>query len=246
MNPLIPLALLLVLAGCAAPVAPTLSSPSSQPLRPWQKPYSVYGVRYQPLLDHQGFTQSGVASWYGADFHGKKTSNGEIYDMYDKTAAHKVLPLGVHVRVRNLDNGLATVVRVNDRGPFVKKRIIDLSYAVAKELGVVGPGTARVQLEALGYPVQEAGVTVYRQIPPPVKGSFAVQLASFGERENALRLSDQLQTRFGGSRVKEAVVNNRRFYRVWAGQFDTLEEAHRGRVELAQGGYGEGTVVALD
>ena len=98
-----------------------------------------YNVCYTKLLR---FVEEGVASWYGEDFHGKLTSNGEVYDMYAMTAAHKTLPLGVYVRVTNKQNGQSAVVRVNDRGPFVDTRIIDLSYAAAKQLGVVGPGTA--------------------------------------------------------------------------------------------------------
>ena len=97
-----------------------------------QKPYTVLGKRYEPLQTHERFTQTGIASWYGKDFHGKRTSNGEVYDMHAMTAAHKTLPLGVYVRVHNNKNGRETVVRENDRGPFVKGRIIDVSYAAAK------------------------------------------------------------------------------------------------------------------
>jgi len=96
-----------------------------------------------------GGAETGVASWYGPDFHGKLTSNKEIYDMYDMTAAHRILPFGTVVMVTNLDNGRTATVRINDRGPFVGDRIIDLSYATARVLDMVGPGTARVRLEVL-------------------------------------------------------------------------------------------------
>ena len=145
--------LLLLTASCGSPAYRTrvVDTPGNASLKGHQKAYEVNGERYHPLRDHAGFTEEGLASWYGSDFHGKRTSNGELYDMYAQTAAHKTLPLGVSVRVTNTANGRSTVVRVNDRGPFVRGRIIDLSYTAAKELGVVGPGTAPVRVEALGY-----------------------------------------------------------------------------------------------
>ena len=105
---------------------------------PTFKAYVVNGIRYYPLPDSEGFRQSGKASWYGAKFHGRPTSSGEIYDMYKVSAAHKTLPLGTHVKVLNLSNNRKIVVRINDRGPFVKGRIIDLSYAGEKEIGLIG------------------------------------------------------------------------------------------------------------
>ena len=109
------------------------------------KTYTVRGKTYRPYLSADGYREDGVASWYGRDFHGKTTANGERYNMYAMTAAHKLLPLGTKVRVTHLRNGKSIVVRVNDRGPFVGDRIIDLSYASAKELGMIGTGTARVR-----------------------------------------------------------------------------------------------------
>jgi len=253
--------LVVLLAGCAPQsVRPPALKPSSPPPpgsqspvdasgkpRPWQRPYSVFGEQYQPLQSHEGFVETGVASWYGSDFHGKKTSNGEIYNMHDMTAAHKLLPLGVFVKVTNLDNGRETLVRVNDRGPFVKKRIIDLSYAAADSLGVVGPGTAKVRVEALGYQVRdEAGRIRYSAPERYDAGPFAVQVGSFGVRENALRLSHELKGRYGRSDIQEARIDNRTFYRVRAGHYGSLEDAERGREDIARAGYGDGLVVALD
>ena len=135
--------LTLLLSACGGGYSSRIiETPQTPGLKPWQKPYEVNGQLYTPLADHTGFAQEGTASWYGPNFHGKLTSNGEVYNMYSMTAAHKTLPLGVYVRVHNLANGRQAVVRINDRGPFVKGRIIDLSYAAAKDLGVVGPGTA--------------------------------------------------------------------------------------------------------
>ena len=111
--------------------------------------YVVMGQRYYVMDSARGFTQRGIASWYGEPFHGRRTSSGETYNMHAMTAAHKTLPLPVHVRVRNLSNGKSIVVKVNDRGPFLHNRIIDLSYAAAKKLDMVGAGTAEVEIVAL-------------------------------------------------------------------------------------------------
>jgi rare lipoprotein A len=108
-----------------------------------------FGERYKVLQSSNGFREKGLASWYGIDFHGRDTSSGEVYDMYEMTAAHKTLPLPTYVRVSNLDNGRSSIVKVNDRGPFIEGRIIDLSYAAAYRLGITGPGTANVEIIAL-------------------------------------------------------------------------------------------------
>jgi rare lipoprotein A len=111
--------------------------------------YEVFGVRYRVLDSAEGYDETGVASWYGREFHGRSTSSGEPYDMNGMTAAHRTLPLPTYVEVTNLENGRVAVVRVNDRGPFHDDRLIDLSYAAALELGIVGSGTARVRVRAL-------------------------------------------------------------------------------------------------
>jgi len=111
--------------------------------------YEEFGESYVILESSDGFSEIGIASWYGIEFQGRNTSSGEVYDMYQLTAAHKTLPLPTYVRVDNLDNGQSLVVKVNDRGPFIDGRIIDLSYAAAYRLGVTGPGTANVEITAL-------------------------------------------------------------------------------------------------
>ena len=113
------------------------------------KPYRVFKKMYYPLQESDNYNQRGIASWYGKKFHGKKTSNGETYDMYAMTAAHKTLPLPSYVRVRNLNNGHTVIVRVNDRGPFLENRLIDLSYAAAARLGIIGGGTGIVEVISL-------------------------------------------------------------------------------------------------
>ena len=115
------------------------------------RPYSVFGITYYPFVAKIGDDFDGIASWYGPDFHSKKTSNGEIYDMYDMTAAHKTLPMNTVVQVENLENGKTIIVRINDRGPFVKGRIIDLSNKAAHEIDMVRRGTAKVKVSVLGY-----------------------------------------------------------------------------------------------
>ena len=120
--------------------------------------YEVDGKEYHVLDTSRGYKQRGIASWYGQAFHGRRTSSGEPYDMYQMTAAHKTLPLPTYVQVTNLENGHTVVLRVNDRGPFVEERIIDVSYVAAQRLGMVGSGTARVEVVALDPPARDPGV----------------------------------------------------------------------------------------
>jgi len=133
-----------------------------------KSPYTVLGKTYHVMDNPSGFTQSGNASWYGLKFHGHATSNGETYDMYGMTAAHKTLPIPTYVRVTNVENGLSTVVRVNDRGPFHDDRIIDLSYAAATKLNYTNKGTAKVKIEVLD-PGQNYQVAEAKNKPAPVQ-----------------------------------------------------------------------------
>lgn len=130
--------------------------------------YDQFGVRYRVLQTSKDFVERGIASWYGEYFHGRRTSTGESYDMYAMTAAHKTLPLPTYVRVTDLDTGNRVVVRVNDRGPFVEGRVIDLSYAAALKLGIAEQGTARVEVQALDPPA----------VDPPGMGAFAPRMGA--------------------------------------------------------------------
>lgn len=252
-----------VVAACAPPRSPAPAVPSASPevaspqragdvsqpreLRGWERPYEVFGERYHPLLSHEGFVEEGFASWYGQDFHGKKTSNGEIYDMYAMTAAHKTLPLGIHVKVTNLDNGSETILRLNDRGPFVKGRIIDLSYTAAKKLDVVRPGTAPVRVEALGYrQVDSSGQVSYTQPQNWEVGSYSVQLGAFTIRENAQRLADQMQRQEGHSSIHQGYVGGQLFYRVRAGKYPTLASADAAKLRFESQGYSGSFVIAAE
>lgn len=144
-------------------------------------PYSVMGKTYSILPSANGYRQEGIASWYGTKFHGKLTSNGESYDLYDMSAAHKTLPIPCYVRVTNLDNNLTAVVRVNDRGPFHQDRIIDLSYAAATKLGYVDRGTANVKVEVIDF------------TPPASEKRFYLQAGAFSDRLSAEKKQQQLQ-----------------------------------------------------
>jgi len=239
------LLVLLLLTACGGPAYRTrvLETPDSGRLKGYERPYMVNGRRYDPLRDHRGFVQEGIASWYGRKFHGRRTSNGEIYDMYAMTAAHKTLPLGVYVRVTNKRNGRQAVVRINDRGPFVAGRIIDLSYAAARRLDIVGAGTAPVRIEALGY--RADGRDGYRQPASYDTGVFAVQVGAFARSENAYRLAARLRGRFGTASVAEGTVSGRRYFRVRVGRYVSLEAAERARAELAAGEFAGAFVVAL-
>ena len=153
-----------------------------------------------PMPGTIGTTQHGVASWYGHPYHGRRTSNGEVYDMRKMTAAHLALPFDTWVRVTNQSNGLATKVRINDRGPFVKGRIIDLSEAAAEEIDMIGPGTARVQLEVVEGPTPTSG--------------YVVQIGSFGERTNADELLSDLNRLGYEAELEEAQTDDGVRFRV--------------------------------
>ncbi len=163
--------------------------------------YVVDGRRYHVRDSARGYVREGTASWYGRKFHGRRTSSGETYNMYTMSAAHRTLPLPTYARVTNLDNGRSAVVRVNDRGPFVGDRLIDLSYAAATRLGVVGEGTARVRVRAL-----DPGVPTVREgRDPPGNGDLFAQVGAFRERDNADRLRARLErARIGPVRIERA------------------------------------------
>ena len=147
----------------------------------------------------------GIASWYGQEFHGRPTSSREVYNMNDMTAAHRTLPFGTHVMVTNLVNGRSAVVRINDRGPFVRGRIIDLSYAAARVLGIVGPGTARVRLEILG---------AFREPAPDATAEIWLQVGAFTVQESAYALKKRLEKTYPGVAVTVFKTATGIYYRV--------------------------------
>jgi rare lipoprotein A len=232
---------ILILAACSSQ---SYAPPPTSPGQP--KPYRVNGRWYQPIPHARGFEQEGVASWYGREFHGRKTSSGEIYDMYAMTAAHKTLPLGTYVRVRNLNNGKTLDVRINDRGPFARGRILDLSYAAARTLGVVGPGTAPVRITALGAPADTAaGGAASGYVPMDYySGNFTFQVGAFAEKANARRLVGQLSQRYRNAHMTTYFDGQRTFYRVRVGSSNSLEKAEAYEKALIRDGFAQTFIVA--
>jgi rare lipoprotein A len=168
--------------------------------------------------------QQGIASWYGKDFHGRQTSSGEVYDMYQLTCAHQTLPLGTMVMVTNLENGKSVELKVNDRGPFVKGRIIDVSYAAAKMLDMAEKGTAPVKVEVFGPVVEE----IQR---------YTLQVGSFVDETNAQRLAEQLRKSFENVHVTTMETQTQKYHRVRVGQFETKESASVMAEKLSQMGF---------
>jgi len=179
--------------GGPNPASVANAVPKSEPLsRIGNSPYEVYGVTYVPIRKVSvGHVETGEASWYGRKFHGRTTSNGDVYDMYGMTAAHKTLPLPTYLQVRNLANGREVVVRVNDRGPFLGGRILDLSYMAAQKLGVVATGTAPVRIEVIDgvVPAKAPVQSIALDRPEAV---FFLQAGSFRLATNAHRLKADL------------------------------------------------------
>ena len=218
-----------VLAGCATSVDYTRHTPPVEKdyTPDKSKSYVINGKSYTPLKGSKGFVQKGLASWYGEKFHGRKTANGETYNMYAMTAAHKTLPLGTWVRVHNLLNNKSEVVRINDRGPFVDRRIIDLSYTAAKKLEVVGPGTSPVKIAALGKAKTPSGGRVPDKFEPVDywSGEFSVQVGAFKVKANALNLKKGLSKRYSDVHITTHTDYRGTFYRVRIGRYSKLKQA---------------------
>lgn len=247
--------LMAALAGCTAPAKvpaetsgnSTVSMPAKRQRPPTQRPYKINGIWYRPLAHAHGYRKQGVASWYGKDFHGKKTSNGETYNMYGISAAHKTLPMGTHVEVRNLENGRSIRLTINDRGPFVAGRIIDLSYGAAKKLDVVKLGTARVEVVAIGT-VAPKNISDGKATAPEnlEKGKFSIQVGAFGNRENALKLARALNQTYNGAQVIPSYSpgNRQPLYRVVVGKCTSLKTAETYENALKSRGFPDAFTIA--
>ncbi|GAB4170773.1 MAG: septal ring lytic transglycosylase RlpA family protein [Wenzhouxiangellaceae bacterium] len=196
-------------------------------------PYTVAGRTYHVLPSARGYRERGLASWYGAKFHGRRTSSGEAFDMYKVSGAHRTLPLPTWVEVTNLDNGRRLYVRINDRGPFNEDRIIDLSYAAAVRLGMVEAGTARVEVRAIDLEHLDAGIEAPARVP------VRLQIGAFAERERAEQLAARLRA-LDIQRVDVDGVrrNGRRLWRVRIGPIHDLKAAHRLAERLLAEGLG--------
>ena len=221
----------LLLLGCAGrrpiadrqPVPPSTAPAPAQPIDSAKRDASVSPSPYPPPAHPKrakpaqepapiGYTEEGNASWYGNPFHGRRSSNGEVYDMYKMTAAHRTLPFETMVRVTNLNNGKTTTVRITDRGPFVDNRIIDLSQAAAREIESIGPGVVPVRIEVLG----NVDVTA---------GFFTVQVGAFHDRGNAERLRDRLNASYSPIFIQQYDSPDGAFYRVRVGRISGQQAA---------------------
>jgi rare lipoprotein A len=266
-------------AGCSTPSSfvrppdPSASLPGADSLNSQRSArgnppfYDVLGKRYHVLPSSDGYSARGIASWYGRDFHGLATSSGETYNMHAMTAAHTTLPIPTWVEVTNLANGKRVVVKVNDRGPFVDNRLIDLSYAAALELDMVRNGTARVEVRALGAapvaepPVSEPPVTTTASAQPPLAppvltapiavpaGESAaqplfVQVGAFGDRANATRLVERLQVNgFANAFVVTDGDGRRVLHRVRLGPLRDAHEFDQVSSRLRSLGFDESQLV---
>ena len=214
--------------------------------------YYVFGKKYYVMSNGENYVEKGVASWYGTKFHGRKTSNGEIYDTYGMTAAHKSLPLPSYVRVTNLQNHKSVIVKVNDRGPFVDNRLIDLSYAAAKKLGITKNGTGHVEVRVISPEKTVASVK-----SPPILNSLKtsyqdpdssvyIQVAAFQNHQNAQRLRNKLEKMpISEINIQESVQNQKKIYRVRIGPVANLKLADELTELLSQRGL-TGTRIVTD
>jgi rare lipoprotein A len=225
--------------------------------------YDVLGKRYHVLPSSHGYRARGVASWYGRDFHGLSTSSGETYNMHAMTAAHTTLPLPTWVEVTNLANGEHVIVKVNDRGPFVDNRLIDLSYAAALKLDMVRNGTARVEVRALGAAPDDVPPVTVAAAPAPVLPASAaglatdapagvaaasqqifVQVGAFGDRGNAARLVERLRVNgFANAFVAADGDGRRALHRVRLGPLRDAREFDEVSARLRTLGFGESQLV---
>ena len=168
-----------------------------------------------------GYVERGTASWYGPGFHGNKTANGERYDMHKLTAAHRTLPLGSIAVVRSITTGKEVTVRINDRGPFAKGRVMDLSYAGARTIGMVGNGTDQIELRVVGFQGRSAEM-----------GYLRVQIGSFAEQRNAAMLLQRAQRIYPGGRIQAVDLPDGRRYRVQVGEFKSENQAESAALKL--------------
>ena len=209
--------------------------------------YVVFGKRYHTLSSSKGYSERGIASWYGTKFHGHRTSSGEPYDMYQMSAAHKTLPLPTYARITNLQNGKSVVVKINDRGPFHDNRIIDLSYAAASRLDILGKGTGLVEVQTIdpstdtaekvkptvlaSKPKVAAAQTVHKteQKDTAKQPTMYLQIGAFSSRNNAERLKKRLSSSElpGSLQISEGLSNQKPIYRVRIGPLASVESADK-------------------
>ena len=202
--------------------------PRDEPLHRYaNRPYDALGTTYIPNTGVTGYQQEGVASWYGKRFHGRKTASGELYDMYGMSAAHPTLPIPCYVRVTSLDNGRSVVVRVNDRGPFSKNRVIDLSYTAAHKLGYLAAGSTRVRLERIDPAHYDVGGV-------PLSDGIYLQLGAFSTEEKAHKLRQKVQANIEAPIPPVHVVLKDKLHRVTLGPYASDADAEIDSARLEQ------------
>jgi len=238
--------LTLLIPACGSTPGKFRTSPGET--RATQRSYTVNHKVYYPIASADGYRETGIASWYGSRFHGKRTANGEVFDMHASTAAHKTLPMNTILLVQNLENGKETVVRINDRGPFTRKRIIDLSYLSASRLDMLKTGTARVRIIALG----EAPATAAKKRLQPERlkhqdfnrGRFYVQIGSFLNRNNAERQAHRFVDQGTKAVIQPYFTPEKTFYRVQVFADASLANARNFEKQLIDNGYPNAFVIA--
>jgi rare lipoprotein A len=242
------LTVLFFLSSCGPPHITPGPHEKKRPSPAPQRPYSISGKTYYPVPSAEGYRETGIASWYGKKFHGRKTSNGERYDMYAETAAHKTLPMGTILVVRNLENNKKTVVRINDRGPFVKGRIIDLSHTAANKIGLIQNGTARVSITALG----EAEPAQQKDTTTPIKlkhqdfqtGKFYIQVGAFEHLDNARNLARTFAGHGRDVVIQQYPAAGIQLYRVMVFSGTTLKRAKLYERDLENNGFPNALIIA--
>lgn len=255
------ISILVLISGCGRsrhipiitpgiPPIKTILIPKPKQGETQQAPYEVFGEKYYPLPDAEGYVEIGKASWYGDKFHGRFTSNGEIYDMHKKTAAHKTLPFDTVVKVVNLADNSSTIVRINDRGPFVKGRSIDLSYAAGKEINLIGPGVADVKIIALAkeapQPEEPNNSTTVVELPDFKEGEFTVQIGAFQNKDNAQKLVDRFKSQYEYANILPYTdQDNHTLFRVHISKSKTLTEAAQIEKTLEEMGFGGAFIVRI-
>lgn len=255
------LSVLLSVGGCLS-LSPSSNRPETQidvdaieDAVPRHEPFSKYGnppyyealgKRYVTLKTTEGYLERGIASWYGDDFHGKRTSSGEPYDMNAMTAAHTTLPIPCYVRVTNLETGKTIVVRVNDRGPFSKKRVIDLSRVAAIKLGITPKGTGLVEVKAITPGAPEQPLLAAKPSPAsqpapefkPVRGDIYIQVGAYGDPANAERMRLKLAAILTDRpvRIEQNSDSGTLLHRVQAGPYREVEEVDLDEARITQKG----------
>lgn len=215
------------------------ATPKYEPYsRRGNKPYTVYGESYNVMNTGQGFSEMGRASWYGEKFHGYETSNGEPYDMYSMSGAHKTLPLPSYAKITNLDNNKQVIIRINDRGPFHSDRILDVSYAAAYKLGMLGKGTARIKLDVI-Y-VGSLAATNSAVASAQDSGNHYIQLVASKDQQKLKKIAKELENKY---QVQSRVQAANNMFRLQLGPIGQPELADRLLNKVKQDGYPEGYMV---